>query len=257
MTFLSSRNSPGLGLGGLITLGVSSTPSTPPFDPLTLPGILRWYDASDEGMVTTVDGKVSVWADKSNGGADLEQETDGNRYTYSIEAVNGLNVMVGSANTHHMTMTESLDLTTTGWAVVIASVNDTRNFMALGKADQSVYIGRFINNGSDAVTCSYTFLPTITGTGSGMSADGVNCFIFRNVDTSATMWWNGSQIGSATWGPSEPFVPTFNCEIQGTTNMTSNGLRGKLCEVMAGVGELTDDDIAAITSYSQSKWGTP
>jgi len=237
----------------------SSKASTPefPFDPLTLPGILRWYDASDEGMVTTVDDKVSVWADKSNGNADLEQETDGNRYTYAIEAVNGLNAMVGSASSHHMLMTEVLDLTTTGWAVVIASVADGLNYMSLGKTDQSVYIGRFINNGSNTVTCAYTFLPTISGTGAGMDNDGPNCFIFRNVATAATTWWNGSQIGSATWGPAEPFVPTFNCEIQGTTNMSGAGLRGQLCEVMAGVGELTDENIAEITAYSQSKWGTP
>lgn len=52
------------------------------FSPLSLNGLIAWYDASDANTITEAGSGVSVWADKSTQGNDLAQTTDTNRPTF-------------------------------------------------------------------------------------------------------------------------------------------------------------------------------
>ncbi len=259
MSFLTTRNSIALGVGGVVAVGSPPTSAAPPsFDPLTLPGIFRWYDAADASTVTLVGSKASQWVDKSPSAAVLTQSTDSNRYTYSTGAVNGLNAMVatGFPLNPHMVGSD-LELTTTGWAVVVQSITGrSLTFGSMGPSSENTLIGEFAGEGSENMYCFYNGEPPfgdsfqLITTGPGMNDGQPHCFVFRNVASTASMWWDGENRVSGPWG-----APSL---IQGLTNTGDGiGLNGSLCEVMMGVGELTDADIAAITAYSQTKWGSP
>jgi len=43
--------------------------------PTDLPGLVSWYDASDDSSITTIGGRVSQWSDKSGNGWHLTQST--------------------------------------------------------------------------------------------------------------------------------------------------------------------------------------
>lgn len=255
MSFLAQRNSIALGVGGVISLGVPQ--ETTPF-PLTLPGIQRWYDASDASTVTLVGSKVSQWNDKTPNAQHLTQSNDDNRYTYSTASVNGLNSMLGGgfALDQHMLLPSELDLTTTGWAVVVASVYQDNRYIALGKRSGNIFtnvvIGDFGGSNNENVICQ-KYPDFILGLGTGMSDGGPNCFVYRNIATAAKLFWNGYEIASGTFGSNPgPIV------IEGTTYSSEYvglGLNSHFCEVMLGVGELTDADVAAIQAYVQPKWG--
>jgi hypothetical protein len=52
-----------------------------------------WLDAADASTVTTVDGAVSQWNDKSGNGRHVSQATDGSRPSYVASGLNGKNIV--------------------------------------------------------------------------------------------------------------------------------------------------------------------
>jgi len=80
-------------LGTKLTIGSGTKNFVPDyFSPLQLPGLLGWYDASDETTLTDVSGRYSDWVDKSGNGNDLGQITNAYR-PYSGRSIGGLNAV--------------------------------------------------------------------------------------------------------------------------------------------------------------------
>jgi len=234
-------------------IGSSTKRQVKDFSPLDLPGIVRWYDASDASTVTLVGSKVSQWDDKTPNAQHLTQNTDSNRYIYSTASVNGLNSMLGGGPSldQHMLLPGLLDLTATGWAVAISSVVIDKTYSVLGNRVISPLsaIG-YYNGSSENVQCLDSYGNSISGLGTGMRDELPNCFVFRNNATALTLFWNGANIATGTWG--------ISTVIQGSTCSPFNlglDLGCRLCEIMLGIGSLTDSDVASIETYAESKWG--
>ncbi len=220
------------------------------FTPADLPGLARWYDASDEATVTvTGGGTVSQWDDKSPSAVNATQMDAGLRYEYSLAAVSGKNAMTSSYGSGQMELDAELSLTTTGWVVVIGG-NSGASIMVVGSSNANNYTGGF-NSFGDGTVYSQDAVDYIASTAAGCDDGSIHCFVFRNVATAVEQFWDGVQIGGTA---------TFsNASLFGGISSYGSGfsLNGTICEIFAGVGELTNDHIAQITAYSQQKWGTP
>lgn len=227
---------------------MASASDVGPFSPLNLPGLARWYDASDAATVTTDTGLVTQWNDKSGNAVNATQSNAALRYTYSAAAVNSLNAMTANDGACGMDLPSELDLTTTGWAVVIGG-NSGSSIMVLGSSDANNYCGGF-NSDSDGTIHSQDGTAFMANAATGCDNGSIHCFVFRNVATTAAQFWDGAQIGTETFETGNLFG--------GISNYGSGfSLNGTICEIFAGVGELTNGHVAQITAYAQSKWGTP
>lgn len=67
--------------------------ATAGFNPLTLPGIVLWLDASNSGSITSSGGAVSQWSDLSGAGNHVTQGTAGAKPTTGTTSQNGLNTI--------------------------------------------------------------------------------------------------------------------------------------------------------------------
>lgn len=236
-------------LRGLGRLRARATIAAGEFSPASLPGLARWYDASDAGTVTESGGAVSQWNDKSTSVVNATQADAGLRYTYSLAAVSGKNAMTATDGAAQMQLASELDLTTTGWAVVIGG-NSGASIMIVGSSNSNNYAGGF-NSFGDGTVYSQDAVDYIASTAAGCDDGSIHCFVFRNVATSVEQFWDGVQIGGTA---------TFsNGNLFGGISSYGAGfsLNGTICEIFAGVGELTSTHIAQINTYAQQKWGTP
>lgn len=72
--------------------GQSSVMSRP-FNPLNIPNLVAWFDASDSTTITASSGAVSQWSDKSGNGYPITQSTAAAQPTTGSTTLNGLNVI--------------------------------------------------------------------------------------------------------------------------------------------------------------------
>jgi len=218
------------------------------FSPSSLPGIARWYDASDAATVTTDTGLVTQWNDKSPSAVNATQVTPSLRYTYSAAAVAGRNAMTANDGARRMALASELNLTTTGWVVVIGG-SSGKSIMVVGSSNINNYSGGF-NSNLDGTVHSQDAVTGLANTAAGCGDGSIHCFVFRNVATAVAQFWDGAPIGTATFSNASQF---------GGISSYGSGfsLNGTICEIFAGVGELTDAHVAQITAYSQQKWATP
>jgi hypothetical protein len=79
----------------------SAVPPTP-FDPLNLPNLKAWYDASDTSTISVSSTRVTQWDDKSGNAYNLTQATDALRPYSGTRTVNSLNAIDYAANTNSL-----------------------------------------------------------------------------------------------------------------------------------------------------------
>jgi hypothetical protein len=94
-----------------------------PFDPLTLPNLWAWYDASNAGSITSSGGAVSQWNDLSGNTRHVTQGTAGAKPTTGSRTQNGLNVLDFDGGD---TLTiGSISFGVTNWTVYFVGGEDT------------------------------------------------------------------------------------------------------------------------------------
>jgi hypothetical protein len=110
----------------MVTRRVNAVPPTPPpFNPLNLPNLIGWWDASDAMTFTYSSGTVvSQWNDKSSNGYHFAQ-TNSSFQPSRSGTVNGLSTVVFDGSNDRMTAA-NFDMTGGGqkwtvWAVFTAS----------------------------------------------------------------------------------------------------------------------------------------
>ena len=80
----------------------AGAPPAPPFDPLNLPNLKAWYDASDTSTISVSSTRVTQWDDKSGNTYNLTQATDALRPYSGTRTVNSLNAIDYAANTNSL-----------------------------------------------------------------------------------------------------------------------------------------------------------
>jgi hypothetical protein len=270
--------------GGLGTFSPLPPPPPPPFSPLGLPGLALWLRA-DLGvwadLAKTVPGNidgtaVALWADQSGLGGDFQQPTSTNRPHYQAAVQNGLPMIYFTPDISF--------LQGTGAALTaLSGVPGASLFYA--------YKPNFTGNNRRLVHCSIgtsstarlTIIPATTdfqpylprATERRLDADGAtNLDALSNpvmngvaavlgvtvdwINGPYTLYKDGGITASSTapgTGPTSP-GPAFLFQISGSAgiNNTPDVWAGEIC-LWGRV--LSTSEIAAISAYLRSRWGTP
>jgi hypothetical protein len=248
------------------------------FNPLDLPDLALWLDASDTATITASSGSVSQWDDKGPGGNDATQAIATNQPTTGSRTQNGLNVIDWDG---------SNDKLATG--IVISSLRTNKAFTAamVVKSDRTnandpLLAAAGPNAGSFDFTSGFvigrnsTNLELTIGNGSTMGGD-YRVARFANsstspmilaarvsaADNSRSMQVNG--VGQSLTDV-DGTLATSNFLVNGSgshgiavgnrtyTNLPFDGWIG---EVLVYAASLSDDDLADVTTYLRNKWGTP
>jgi hypothetical protein len=229
----------------------SPTPTTPPFDPLSVPNLFQWFDASDSTTYSTrVSGSttyVTSWSGKT--GATITQATTSlqpqliqyaNGLPYSGVSFAGIGVnLSGSTNT----------AVPSGNTTYIVSYNQNDN--------NSLQFSIDTNNG-EGVSSQYTNINTVEARTPSRKV-AFNNWTSRFDYPYSLLWVSGNSVSADGQlnGTSPSSTSTFSA---GTT---MNGVRmsdisadsqGTIYEVLVYNRTVTSAEHALILSYLQRKW---
>lgn len=246
-----------------------------PLDPLTIPGLTGWWDASDGGTLfdansggsaTTADGDVGRWEDKSGNGRHFTQATAADRPRRKTAIQNGLDVVRFDGASEFMSLGVSLGsliAAEAGTVFIVAKaaavasnetdvwdnqtvLNDTglwHGFFAL-KSDNTVWSYSYDASSDPSVSRSYTA---------------------GNWAILAT-WHDGANLsarinqGTATSAALATRQQLSNTVTLGTTNDVSEGgytakfFDGDVAEILTSNQALSGADRQRVESYLADKW---
>lgn len=236
-------------------------------NPLDLPGLLRWYDASDTATITGA-SLTTGWADKSGNGGHLYTDGTAPGFLNNLVTVNGRNALAGTG-THCMIATALSD------ALTRLKTQQMYAFVVMGNSKPTGY------------SLALTTEPNFTGVPSqnwlcGEDSDIVSVVNSINNDTRYFAAGAGTGDGSIhVIGYTEQYdlVSTIHFDATTTTDITTSdiipeslfhygyvgttwilsglALYGTICEAFWGNGPLTPAQIANVKASLRTKWGTP
>ena len=246
-----------------------------PFSPVDLPGLTLWLDASDADTITK-DGSdlVSAWNDKS-GNARNFTYVSGTKPTWQSAQLNGnpgilfngsstrlehsgANVLSTAAASYIITVFQRtgyveqyprlLNLTTNDvnkpFSITFTYSGDTNySPIAISSGDYK----KFRINGSDTQIDTNPHVMVVTYNGGGV-ATGTNWDL--DLDWVDQPFYNtapGTTSNAAA-------ISTIGC-TEWTSTSRIQHFQGRVYEVMAGIGALSESDIASLNSYITAKWG--
>jgi hypothetical protein len=198
-----------------------------------------WLDAADSSTITTVDGAVSQWNDKSGNVRHVSQATSSNRPIYVANSLNGRpGIDWGSAPN-----AKQLDRSPISY-----SMN-----RVYGVADW---------NGSSTFS-SYEALAAFGGVGGGNAIQG--SIGGNSLFGGTSLFLNGGQSSTGTVLPtiSQPFVFAAGQDTTGTRialfiggdGNPARGWRGLIYEIVLSSSSLSLDDRQRLEGYLAHKWG--
>ena len=247
-----------------------------------------WLDAADASTVTTVNGNVSQWNDKSGNDRNAAQSTAGNRPLYQSAAQNGLNaVRFTAASSHFLTAgtTSTWNFLHNGTAssiFIVAKVRDTGENPNAGHAFFSTSTSSTSNTGvvityddSSAFSRSDAFVNVVTnGSASTYSIVSVNndtitpgsynilsAFFDADNGTAANRLLSringGSQlsVNTQTGAASNGNSSTVLNIGRRTDGGLSDFFAGDFCEVLFLASQPDTIDRQKIEGYLAHKWG--
>ena len=256
------------------------------FDPLTLPNLHAWLDASDTSTTwqdtaattaaTADNDPVALITDKSGNGNNYSQSNSDRRPLLRSDAngQNSLSVLSfdGSDDilAHNVSSNDFADI---GYAYVFAAVIDT-NRAAGDNWHAAVWCARDSGGStrfylSTRTNGSNTFAGALRKTTEGLtvisstsdSNFNILSYITEQADGDHYLRANGSQIASGSFTAGN-FANVTSVERSSggvaIAGATVSGLRfaGKIGEVLIGAGQLTTAQRDACETYLRNKWGT-
>lgn len=218
----------------------------------SLPGLTRWYDASDSSTVTESSSLVSEWRDKSKFRQHATQATGANKFTYSIASVNGLNAMTASGS-GFMDFADVASSNAGLYAFVVGGNADATNGTVFLSGTASTNYFMNLAAGSGGIFESY---PTLAGglgiTSIGASATNGSIHLMSSIVTpSGTMIYFDANTNSNSATATNNI--TGICQYQ----TTAFYLHGTICEIIIGRAPLSSAQITSVASYLKAKWNTP
>ena len=242
------------------------------FNPLDLPGLASWLDASDS-ITITKDGsdRVSLWEDKGPNGADVAQATDAKKPTWLAANINGLDVVDfdGAAD---ILVNSTAGGTFNGssgeiWMVFKPDI-DNANYMPFGSADEATgvrYFGAIFLSANKSISALQKENDTETIVGGGtLNANSTYIVRITSNGTAYGLSINGVDISPSVFGGTNNgdwFADTTardNFSVGGIkfNGTEANFFNGKMCELMVIEGmNLSESNKTLHYSYLSNKWG--
>lgn len=215
------------------------------FTPFTLPGLLGWYDASDNDTLTITNGKVSVWGDKSGNANHAKQTVDANRYV--VSTLSGRQVLSNSGLTSRMDINPVL--LPARYNYVIAVLANTAETITLGNSVDSNlhFLQLTAANGGNLVSGRGAQTASIV-----VGAAATDGLLHRLIQTEhdQTVKLSFDATVSTNAFPRNSVVN----QITGG-GQTGKYLQGSIAELMFGDWPLSEEWLTSIRGYLNTKWG--
>jgi hypothetical protein len=243
-----------------------------PFTPSSIAGLKAWYDASDTATISLSGSAVTQWNDKSGNSFNLTQGTALRRPQSGVNTLNSLNVITFDGNDLLQAATAS-DWTflhnSTGGTIFFAAYFNTVSIegvlvtTAFSSSQSGIYVAR---NGADLLLTEVyrgtggTFVSSLT---SGTLTDNTAKYASMVLDNSNATAANrliykinaGSNLTGNTYtGTPSASAPNNGLYVGAYDTAGSNGLQGRIAEIIIYTGVLSGTDISNVNSYLASKW---
>lgn len=248
------------------------------FSPADIPGLFRWYDASDAATITSAGSpaRVSSWADKAGSGSPLAQATGGQQPKTGANTQNGLNIfefdetrpdfLAGSFSVSANSVSVFATANKVGNAGAaanysrIVSMWNTANapgspgdFGSTNSWASIIYNQPALAGFAPGVT-SYRASTGITGQALSYATWNTTCAVLDG--STGYLYHNGVQTSGAT---SATAISVNQLRV-GAAPVSSGGdsnLNGPIGEVIIYSGvTLTSPQILQVIAYLKAKWAT-
>jgi hypothetical protein len=237
------------------------------FDPRRISGLGGWWDATDSSTITTDTG-VLEWRDKSSFGQKFSQTTGGSQPTVQSSGINGR---------------QSIQFNGTNQWFDLGSQTIGGNDLGVGASDPFTlflilrYAGNINGNifnkaGITAAARTLQIESRIDNLFAVRSRGtrefgGVNEYP-ANQTLSITVQWSGTAFGFRTSArslttfvsvtPGNAAVESINISLGALNPSSPTGFfEGQIGEVLFYNKVLSSSEYAALSKYTQSKWGVP
>jgi hypothetical protein len=247
----------------LAICGYANVTAARPWDPLTDAGanLVGWYDASDvDGVVTNTSATSNVlsWQDKS--GNDYHMNIGGNRPTYVLSAINGLNVLWFSDTSDELYINGIPDINCSNVCVISVgepkTAGDYPNFGTIYSTDLSDKLSLRLNSNTTSGQLSNSL--KLDGAATSL-ASGSSTNLAEETPLMLAVWYDGSNGvartdgGDVSYTANAPDGATFTInEIQcGRDSNTPKNYHGEM--VVLSTADI--DTIEKCEGYLAWKWG--
>jgi hypothetical protein len=259
-----------------LVIGSLSTPGSSGFNPLTLPDIKAWFDASDTATITVSSTKVTQWTNKVGNGKDLVQATGAYRPISGTRTVNSLNAIDYDSNVKTLANSDAafwefMSDSRKASAFIVFKLDNTPSgdpYWTLTTRGGSLGAG-------PGYVCTTTTANKWNNAINNISANIVSNISTSTVGTSTVCFTTLSDPGNATAANRSDIRKSTgaaekNNTLTGTpsTDNPFQGLRvgdyqdggtfgidGLICEIIICEDILSADNILATQDYLISKWG--
>lgn len=211
------------------------------FSPLSLSGLVAWYDASDTATITASGGAVSQWNDKY-GTNHVTQGTAAWKPTTGTRTQNGKNVLDFDGNDYlSVAVTVSQP-----WTVYVFHASDDPG------AGQYQFFGQYAGS-----------MPTFYIEGNVYKLYAGSVVTSAIAETSAFRFAAAVANGASSKGYVDGSTFTGSAGATGLPGFNIGsfsgglvGLDGVIGEVIVCSGAHSDATVAQVRTYAQAKWGT-
>jgi hypothetical protein len=223
-------------------------------NPLTIPGLALWLDASDSTTLfqasngttpaTADTDPIGYWGDKSGNGRNATQGTAGKRPILKTAVQNGLNVVRFDGIAHQLAHT--LDTNNSAYTVLaVVNSGSGTNYRAMFSSTGAFVASYLLTNtpkwgvyANAEVVSSYS----LVGVWSVISVTARN---FNDIDLGTNGVIETKATGAGWYGVG-PFV--------GSGELTDQFYDGDMAELLVYTGALSIANRAAVTAYLNGKW---
>lgn len=234
------------------------------FGPASIPGLVAWLDASDEGTITLNGGNVSQWSDKSGSRNHATQTTAANQPRYDRERINGRHAITWTTyqGTQRLTIA-GLNLPT---PTIFTVFREDPAYVVGGSNAPVVWdtfnpaSGRFVLSHTET---SRTNLYFQRGSGGGGEIASVNFVmgtlgvaVCQTLSAGQRIWANGRQGTPATTSTNGLLGLSIGA-LRGSPNTLTAAYTflGQICEIVIYSQTVPEDQRAALEYWLANKWG--
>jgi hypothetical protein len=222
------------------------------FSPISLSGLVGWWDASDLATITDAGaGAVSQWTDKSGNVRTFTQASAGSRPITGTRTVNGMNALDFNGTTHNLQSPSFVQAQPVSIFVVAAFDGPT-------DGTQRTIVGCLPSSATyvlQKLAANTWEMYAGNGVGGGAVTAGTHKITELINGASSVLRIDGAQVGSGNAGTTAQ-SPTTPLVVGYFKTGTTGSFDGPLCEVVYFNRVLTAPEIAQMETYL-GRWFPP